>query len=502
MNKSSTIQGRRQIARSRMRLAMLDRAGIDPRQAGRIFNRAANPGAPATGADPERITIPTAPAELEAMLGDSKQMQKVFAGRNGEFGEFITNYARAVHNRDLEIATQVKEETQRVLAEWLREEQPEGVGRIDLTPRDVVQQGAARNHLHNPRAMGAVLDREFSNSAEYFRTIWHNANRTADTQAKLTRVRNAFSSTVPSEGGFLIPETLRSEMLRVSLESGIVRQRARVIPMETLRVPFPAIDSTSNVSSVYGGVVGYWTEEGAALTESSASFSRIVLDAKKLTAYTTVPNELLSDSVSSFQAFIDDIFPEALAFYEDIAFIKGSGVGEPLGVLDSNNAAIVSVSKESGQAADTIVWENIVKMFARMLPSSLDRAVWVCSIDTFPELATMALSVGTGGSAIWLNNGAAGPPMTILGRPVIFTEKAPGLLGDLGDISFVDFGFYLIGDRQVMSAMSSPHFKFSQDQTAYRIIERVDGRPWLQSSITPQNNGPALSPFVQLAARA
>ncbi|MFI9200167.1 phage major capsid protein [Streptomyces sp. NPDC053048] len=455
-----------------------------------------------TGADPERITIPTTAAELEAMLGDSKAMQKVFAGKNGEFGEFITNYARSVHNRDLAIATQVKEETQRVLADWLRDEQPEGVGRINLTPEQVVAHGSARNNLHNPRAMGAVLDKEFTNSAEYFRTIWHNANRTADMQAKLTRVRNAFSSTVPSEGGFLIPETLRSEMLRVSLETSIVRPRARVIPMETLRVPFPAIDSTSNVSSVYGGVVGYWTEEGAALTASQAAFSRIVLDAKKLTAYSEVPNELISDSAVSFQAFLDEIFPEALGFYEDIAFIKGSGVGEPLGVLDANNSAIIAVAKESGQAADTIVWENIVKMYARMLPSSLNRAVWIASNDVFPELATMALSVGTGGSAVWLNNGVEGPPMTILGRPVIFTEKAPGLLGDQGDISFVDFGFYLIGDRQVMSAMSSPHFKFQNDQTAYRIIQRVDGRPWLQSAITPQNNGPTLSPFVQLAARA
>ncbi|MBH1939038.1 phage major capsid protein [Streptomyces sp. AV19] len=455
-----------------------------------------------TGADPERMTIPTSAAELEAMLGDSKAMQRVFSDKNGAFGEFITNYARAVHNRDLSIATQVKEETQRVLADWLRDEQPEGVGRLNLTPEQVIAQGSARNNLHNPRAMGAVLDREFDNSAEYFRTIWHNANRTADMQAKLTRVRNAFSSTVPSEGGFLIPETLRSEMLRVSLETSIVRPRARVIPMETLRVPFPAIDSTSNVSSVYGGVVGYWTEEGAALTASQAAFSRIVLDAKKLTAYSEVPNELISDSAISFQAFLDEIFPEALGFYEDIAFIKGSGVGEPLGVLDTNNSAIIAVAKETGQAADTIVWENIVKMYARMLPSSLNRAVWIASNDIFPELATMALSVGTGGSAVWLNNGVEGPPMTILGRPVIFTEKAPGLLGDQGDISFVDFGFYLIGDRQVMSAMSSPHFKFQNDQTAYRIIQRVDGRPWLQSAITPQNNGPTLSPFVQLAARA
>jgi HK97 family phage major capsid protein len=497
---ATATRGRADITAG-LRHRMILRAGYDPRQVGKAYNRVAEPPAPAGGVDPERMVIPTNQAALEEMLGDSAKMQKVFSNPEA-FGEFITNYARNTHARDLSIATQVREQTEAILANWLRENQPEGVERLDLTPQAVVKHGTARNALHNPRAMGAVLDREFKNSAEFFQTIWHNANRTADMQAKISRVRNAFSSTVPSEGGFLIPEVLRSELLAVALEQSVVRQRARVIPMESMRVPFPAVDSTSNVSSVYGGVVGYWTEEGAALTASQAAFSRIVLDAKKLTAYTEVPNELVSDSGISFQAFLDQIFPEALNFYEDIAFLKGSGVGEPLGALDGNNAAIIAVSKESSQTAATIYWENIVKMYSRMLPGSLDRAVWIVSPDTFPELATMALSVGTGGSAIWLNNGVAGPPMTILGRPVIVTEKAPGVLGTQGDISFVDFGFYLIGDRQVMSAMSSPHFKFSQDLTAYRIIQRVDGRPWLQSAITPQNNSATLSPFVQLETRA
>jgi HK97 family phage major capsid protein len=437
-------------------------------------------------------------------MGDQEKMT-VLATQGGEaFGQFITNYARGQMDRDLSIQKQVTEQTQTVLAEWLKTQESEGVkpSRLNLTPAQVVSDfTAGRSGLHNPKAMGAAVDEDYASSAEFFHTIWHNQNRTAAVQNKLDRLRNAFSSTVPSEGGFLIPETLRSELLRIALETGIVRSRSRVIPMETLRVPFPAIDSTSNVSSVFGGIVGYWTEEGAALTESQASFGRIVLDAKKLTAYTTVPNELLSDSIGSFQAFIDQIFPEALAFYEDLAFLKGTGVGEPLGAFNPMNGSIVSVAGRAGQAAGTIVWENLVDMFSRMLPSSLNRAVWVCSIDTFPELATMALSVGTGGSAIWLNNGAAGPPMTILGRPVLFTEKAPGLLGTAGDVNFVDFGFYLVGDRQVMSAMSSPHFKFGNDQTAYRIIERVDGRPWIQTPVSPQNAGPTLSPFVQLATR-
>jgi HK97 family phage major capsid protein len=444
--------------------------------------------------------IPTNQTELEELLSDSKRINDIF--RAGQFPELVQNYARAVAKTDMDIKTQVQEQVQLVVAEMLKDGGFGAPERLDLSPKAVVAHGDARNNLYNPRAMGAALDKDFQGptaAADFFATIWHNANRTADLQAKLSRVRNAFSSTVPSEGGFLIPETLRSELLRVSLETSIVRPRARVIPMETLRVPFPAIDSTSNVSSVYGGIVTYWTEEAAALTASQASFGRIVLDAKKLTAYTEVPNELISDSIGSFQAFLDQMFPEAMGFGEDDAFFSGTGVGEPLGFL--NAGAAVSVTKESGQAADTILWENIVKMYSRMLPSSLGRAVWICSINTFPELATMALSVGTGGSAVWLNNGAVGPPMTILGRPVIFTEKAP-VLGDAGDINFVDLGFYLIGDRQVMSAMSSPHFKFQNDQTAYRIIERVDGRPWVQSAITPKNNGDTLSPFVKIAARA
>jgi HK97 family phage major capsid protein len=78
------------------------------------------------------------------------------------------------------------------------------------------------------------------------------------------------------------------------------------------------------------------------------------------------------------------------------------------------------------------------------------------------------------------------------------SEKARAL-GTRGDINLVDFGFYLIGDRQAMSARQSEDFRFSSDVTAFRVIERLDGRPWLASAITPQNGSSnTLSPFVKL----
>lgn len=448
----------------------------------------------------------TAPSldELEATLKDQSKLAAVV--KNGKLGEFVKDYADAKSAALNTINDQVKEQAEAVLAKWLKDQGPASLtARVNLNPAGGLPSLAAqKSKLYNAKAPGALVDKDFDGSADFFQSIWHHANSLSNGEELLAKARenkkiqNSFGSTVPADGGFLIPETLRSELLSVALETAIVRPRARVIPMDSLRVPIPMVDSSSNAASVFGGIVAYWTEEGASLTETQASFGRVVLEAKKLTAYSEAPNELVADA-PAFGAFLDQILPEAIAWYEDLAFLTGTGVGEPLGVFEST--AAIEVAKEAGQAADTIVWENIVKMYARMLPGSLGRAVWVAGIDTFPELATMALAVGTGGSAIWLNNGVEGPPMTILGRPVIFTEKSP-LLGDAGDIAFVDFGYYLIGDRQVMQAMSSPHFKFASDKTAYRIIERVDGRPWLNTAITPKNSGPTLSPIVKLAARA
>lgn len=454
-------------------------------------------------------TIPKSADELEEMLGDGSLAAMFENGRpKPEFGEFIKAYGEARRSKDAGIETQIREQVQQQFAAILRENQLEGINRLNLAPTDDLAVPGARparkpSPHYNPKAPGAALDREFASWADYLSNIWSdNVSQEALTaRSTIKKLQNALGSTVPADGGFLIPEYLRSELLRVSLETAMVRPRARVIPMETLSVPFPTIDSTSNASSVHGGIVGYWTEEGGALTDSAPQFGRVNLMAKKLTVYSEVPNELFQDSLISLQAFMDQAYPEALAWFEDVAFISGTGVGEPLGFL--NATAAVSVTKETGQSAATILWENIVKAYSRMLPSSIGRAVWVCHIDTFPELATMALSVGTGGSAVWIGNGdgAGAPPMTILGRPVLFTEKV-STVGTVGDVNFTDFGYYLIGDRQAMAAETSTHFKFGNDKTAMRVIERVDGRPWIQSAITPQTGSNTLSPFVKIATRA
>ncbi|TDC47646.1 phage major capsid protein [Actinomadura sp. KC345] len=446
-----------------------------------------------------KTPIPTSANELEEMLNDGRVADLFEGGKpTPDFNTFVRNYATALQGQGTELAARVREETQLVLAEWLREHESEGVRRVNLDPQN--SRSLPKTALYNSEAPGAKIDSAglFDRPEDFLRAIhYRNSNPDAVTaQTKLTEIRNAYGSTIPADGGFLIPETLRSNLLQVALEMAIVRPRATIIPMDSLRVPLPVIDDTSHASSVYGGMIGYWTEESGALSESEASFGRVVLEALKLTGYSEVPNELFQDAIVSFQAFLNQVWPRAIAWFEDVAFISGGGAGEPVGALNGDCAVTVARA-----TANEVNFADVVGMYARMLPASLGNAVWLANIDVFPQLAQMVISDANGvaSPAVWLNNGQLiqGPPMTILGRPVIFTEKVPSL-GSTGDLSLVDFSYYLVGDRQAMSIETSPHYKFKNDQTAVRIIERVDGRPWLQSAITPHQGTDTLSPIVKL----
>lgn len=441
-------------------------------------------------------TVPTTAEELESSLGDMEKVQAMIA--NGTFKDHIKNYVRAANEADKTLLEQVREQTHDILTNFLRDNPGAGGPKLNLDP----YQGPGHNTYNpvkNPKAIGAKLDGLFPDLASYMQAVWHQGNPNAEVREKLQTIKD-YQEAVGAEGGFLVPEEFRGELTRMSLGPAIVRPRARVVPMSSATLRFPKIDETSRVSSVFGGVVVYRTEEGAELAESEATFGSLKLEATKQTALAHVTNELVRDW-GAFGMFISEIFPEAMAWYEDLDFLSANGAGAPLGALSAANGAIIAVPKETNQVADTIVWENVIRMYARMLPSSIQRAVWLASPDTFVELATMALTVGTGGSAVWLTDGTSAPVLTLLGRPVLMTEKAPAALGTQGDLSFVDFGMYLIGDRQQLSVDSSPHVKFTSDKTTYRMIQRNDGRPWMESAITPHNNSATLSAFVQLASR-
>jgi HK97 family phage major capsid protein len=437
-----------------------------------------------------KLIVPTSVAEMQQMMDNPKIVAQII--ENGQLTEFIRAYAKATDGE-----VDVQAQADRAVADALAKN---GVRRPGLTEATA---GAVNVAGRNRKAPGAGLDNAgYESLGDFAVDLFAQLKNTRPSPRfdHAIRIQNDFSSREPSAGGFLIPEGYRSEIMTLALERSVVRARATVLPMSSPDQLLPFNDSTSNASSVFGGFVFYWSEEGgdASATATNAKFGRTRLHANDLIGYSVIPNELLADA-PGLNAWLMQAAPLGIAFYEDSAFFNGTGVGQPLGFLNAANGALISQAKEAGQVAATIVTENITKMFSRMLPSSLDKAVWIANQGTLPQLLELTINVGTGGAPVALVDVHSAPNMSILGRPLIISEKCAAL-GTVGDIVFCDFAYYVIGDRQAVSLDTSEHVNFATNSSAIRIIERVDGRPWLQQAFQPLH-GSTVSPFVALATR-
>jgi HK97 family phage major capsid protein len=194
---------------------------------------------------------------------------------------------------------------------------------------------------------------------------------------------------------------------------------------------------------------------------------------------------------------IEILCGKGLGWFRDKAFLKGTGVGQPMGIL--NAGCLVSVPKLSGQKAATIQYENLTAMMARLYAGSFSNSVWVCHQSTIPQLLSLSLAVGVGGSAIPVMNQANGA-FSILTRPVVFTEKTE-VLGTKGDILLADLSQYVVGLRSEMRFETSIHVAFQTDELLSRIIERHDGQPLWDTALTLADGTTQVSPFVTLDAR-
>ena len=297
-----------------------------------------------------------------------------------------------------------------------------------------------------------------------------------------------------SAGGFLVPEEFKATLLARSLERSVVRPYATVIPMTRDTLNIPKVVETSHASHLYGGIIAYWLEEAGTKTATDPVFGQVKLIPKKLTGYTFASDELLADSAIALEALLAQQFGAAIGWYEDLAFLRGSGVGQPLGVF--NSGAVITPTRA---VASQVALADLANIVARMYPDSLygPNTIWILSPAVLAQLIQLVATVIT-----WIpsSGGAAGRiPATIMGMPFAVTEKVP-TLGTTGDIGLYDLSYYLIGDRQDLRMDSSMHVRFTTDETAWRFVERVDGQPWVDSAFTPYNGGNTLSPFVQLSS--
>ena len=311
------------------------------------------------------------------------------------------------------------------------------------------------------------------------------------------------SEAVPSEGGYLVQTDFSTELLRLVHETGVLVGKTDRTPIgdNANGLKVNAIDETSRIDgSRWGGVQAYWTAEAGTLTKSKPTFRQMELTLQKLTGLYYATDEQLKDT-TALGDLVATAFAEEFGFKWDDAIIRGGGAGMPLGIL--GHAGTVSVAKEAGQAAATILKENIEKMWSRMFASSLVRAEWFINQDCWPQLFQLSQQVGVGGVPVYIPPGglSAAPFGALMGRPVTPIEQC-ATVGTVGDIIFADFQGYKTIEKGGMEAASSIHVQFLTDETTFRFILRADGQPKRNAPLTPFKGTNTQSAFITLASRA
>lgn len=364
-----------------------------------------------------------------------------------------------------------------------------------VAPAAAPSAGAARVPATSKPAWEDDPKRGFATAQDFFRATLNAAvTGQVPENLKFQAVSGDGHNTYEdSKGGFLVPKGFLPSVLQTETEADPVAGRTTMVPMGTPKLEIPARVDKDHSSSVSGGLRVFRRKEEATIQKSQMTLSKVCLEAHALFGLSYTTEELLSDSPISIAALLSAGFDDEFGSKVMSERLNGSGVGEFLGV--HNSGALVTVAKESGQAADTINATNLIKMRARVW--GYRNAVWMANHDTIPQLAAL---VDGSNRRIYHPSMQEDMPDMLLGRPIFFSEYME-TVGDAGDIGCYNWTQYLEGTYQPLRDAESVHVRFSTHERAFKFWLRNAGTPWWSSALTPKKGANTLSPFVNLAAR-
>jgi len=325
------------------------------------------------------------------------------------------------------------------------------------------------------------------------------ATTTHEIDPRLYAAATGAGTQVDSSLGFAVPREVAPGIERTMFEQGKILSRVDARSITGNSIAYNLFDETSRAdSSRQGGVLGYWVDEGTAPTASMFKLARMEMKLRKVGALGVMTDELISDAIG-LGGELEASFERELVFQVENKIVRGNGSSAPLGFL--NAPCLISIAKESGQTAATIVTANLGKMWARLPDASEATAVWLVNKETRTQLDNLFQPVGTSGVTPRFVNYGPKNVLSMYGADVVTVEYAEAL-GTVGDISLTDLKQYRLIRKGGVEQASSMHVYFAQGEQAFRAFYRVDGQPVPRAAITPFKGTGTQSPFIVLQTRA
>jgi len=296
-----------------------------------------------------------------------------------------------------------------------------------------------------------------------------------------------------ASGGFLVPEEYSTNLLQVAAMQNQIYGRVQHVPVTRESGTYPALDqyftptAGSGQTAFAGGVKPTFTAPGATFTETEPSFSKLSWRLNKVGGITEVENELIEDSPFAIEALLRGLFAVAIAARNERNILRGSGVGEPLGILNCE-AAIGIDDTTTGD----FKWDDVASMYSRF-KSVGGSPVWVIHPSVWPKIMKMT----NGSTAVWQANMQGAPANLLNGYPILVSEHM-NQIDNTGSVLLADLSGYLFFEKSGLSIAYSDQVGFTRDVGTWRFRQRNDGRSWLLDAITlgDAQGSYSVSPFI------
>ncbi len=299
-------------------------------------------------------------------------------------------------------------------------------------------------------------------SAEYQRAFWNSMRNKMSYD-----VQNALSIGSDSEGGYLVPDEYEKKLVEALEEEVFFRSLATVIRTSSGDRKIPIVTSKGEAA---------WIDEGGQFPESDDSFGQTSIGAFKLATMIKVSDELLNDSVFSVEAYISKEFGRRIGTKEEEAFFIGDGKGKPVGIFNTTGGADTGVTVASA----SVTFDDVMDLYYSLRAPYRNKASWLLNDSTVK--AIRKLKDGNG-NYIWQPSVREGEPDKILNRPYRTSIYVPELAAGNRVMSFGDYSYYWIADRQGRSFKRLNELFATTGQVGFLASERVDGKLILSEAI-------------------
>lgn len=308
--------------------------------------------------------------------------------------------------------------------------------------------------------------------------------------------QKALSGETGTSGGYMVPTEYESQMMQIAYDVSPILNRVTRVPVGSDSGTYPALDqfvtptAGSGETALAAGVAAAQRQPGGSLNETEPNFEDIEWRIHNVGGFTKVDNELSADSPQAIGVLLERLFGVAVAAKNVRNILRGSGAGEPLGIL--NAAAAIGITPDSD---NTFAYADALEMKSRFKQVG-GAPTWVWHPGIWQDVGVF--EVGTGG-AVWMANLGADAPAGLLGYGYMDNEHMPQD-DNAGCVLLADFAAYLFFERQGLVVAFSEHAAFTENRGTWRFTQRNDGQPWMKDAITladPQGSY-TVSPFVFL----